>query len=381
MSLIKLPVSIGEAIDKLTILDIKYQMIKDSRRDDCKKEYDMLLKDLSSFLKDNIYYYEILKYINLKIWKDQDIIRDLKDDAKIGKLSIQILKDNDARFRIKKIINDTSNSELKEQKGYNKTRAAFIGHMGMGDFFNLNGAIRYISILYDEVILFCPFQYVANIKQMFSDLNNIKYLEVDKNNLYTKVTKEALEKASEVKINSLYKSGYQLNTKADVSKIPLSFYDEMNLDREVMKVFSKISKPATSLNLKNILKEMNIEYSLYHLVGSMDSNSIQFNSINSINTSIKNNPDHLIIDVRENRYKSDHKYYEIANLFINLPILEYCDIIMTAKELHFVNSSFFCLAARICDDEDQIKVCYCDQDLSYLEGYYRGWIYKKLTIT
>jgi hypothetical protein len=378
MSLIKLPVSIGEAIDKLTILDIKYQMIKDSRRDDCKKEYDMLLKDLSNYLKDNIYYYEILKYINLKIWKDQDIIRDLKDDAKIGQLSIQILKDNDARFRIKKIINDTSKSELKEQKGYNKTRAAFIGHMGMGDFFNLNGAIRYISILYDEVILFCPFQYAENIKQMFSDLNNIKYLEVDKNNLYTKVTKEALEKASEVKIDSLYKSGYQLNTKADVSRIPLSFYDEMNLDREVMKVFSKISKPATSLNLKNILKEMNIEYSLYHLVGSMDSNSFQFNKINSI---IKNNPDHLIIDVRENRYEVGHKYYEVANLFINLPILEYCDIIMTAKELHFVNSSFFCLAARICDDEDQIKVCYCDQDLSYLEGYYRGWIYKKLTIT
>ena len=53
---------------------------------------------------------------------------------------------------------------------------------------------------------------------------------------------------------------------------------------------------------------------------------------------------------------------------------------MTAKELHFVNSSFFCLAARICDDEDQIKVCYCDQDLSYLEGYYRGWTYKKLSI-
>ena len=162
MSLIKLPVSIGEAIDKLTILDIKYEMIKDARRDDCKKEYDMLLTELGSFLKDNSYYYEILKYINLKIWKDQDIIRDLKDDAKIGKLSIQILKDNDARFRIKKIINDKLNSELKEQKGYNKTIAAFIGHMGMGDFFNLNGAIRYISILYDEVILFCPLQYADN---------------------------------------------------------------------------------------------------------------------------------------------------------------------------------------------------------------------------
>ena len=380
MSLIKLPVSIGEAIDKLTILDIKYEMIKDSRRDDCKKEYDMLMTELKDFItnKNNYYYFNILKYINLKIWKDQDIIRNLKDDAKIGKLSIQILKDNDARFRIKKIINDVSNSELKEQKGYNKTRAVFLGHMGMGDFFNLNGAIRYISILYDEVILFCPFQYAANIKQMFCDLNNIKYLEVDKNNLYTKITKEALEITSEVKIDSLYKSGYQLNTNADVSKIPLSFYDEMNIDREVMKVFSKITKTHTSLNLKNILEGKFVNgYSLYHLIGSADCNSYSFDNVISEN---KNNPDHLIIDIKKNRYQIDHKYYEIANLFINLPILDYCDIIMTAKELHFVNSSFFCLAARICDNKDQIKVCYCDQDLSYLEGYYCGWTYKKLTI-
>ena len=379
MSLIKVPVSIGEAIDKLTILDIKYDMIKDTRRDDCKKEYDMLITELKDFVKDkdNYYYFEILKYINLKIWKDQDIIRNLTDDAKIGKLSIQILKDNDARFRIKKIINDVANSQLKEQKGYNKTRAAFIGHMGMGDFFNLNGVIRYISILYDELILFCPFQYADNIKQMFSDLNNIKYLEVDKNNLYTSVTKEALEKASEAKIDSLYKSGYQLNRGADVSRIPLSFYDEMNIDREVMKVFSRISRPITSVNLKNILKEMNIEYSLYHLIGSADCNSYPFDKVVSEN---KNNPDHLILDVKKNRYDVGHKYYEVANLFINLPILEYCDIIMTAKELHFVNSSFFCLAARICDDKDQLKVCYCDQDLSYLEGYYCGWTYKKLSI-
>jgi hypothetical protein len=380
MSLIKLPVSIGEAIDKLTILDIKYEMIKDSRRDDCKKEYDMLMTELKDFItdKNNYYYFNILRYINLKIWKDQDIIRNLKDDSKIGKLSIQILKDNDARFRIKKIINDVSNSELKEQKGYNKTRAVFLGHMGMGDFFNLNGAIRYISILYDEVILFCPFQYASNIKQMFCDLNNIKYLEVDKNNLYTKITKEALEITSEVKIDSLYKSGYQLNINADVSRIPLSFYDEMNIDREVMKVFSKITKTHTSLNLKNILEGKFVNgYSLYHLVGSANSNSYQFDAINN---SIKNDPDHLVIDVRENRYPIDHKYYEIANLFINLPILDYCDIIMTAKELHFVNSSFFCLAARICDNKDQIKVCYCDQDLTYLDGYYCGWTYKKLSV-
>jgi hypothetical protein len=128
---------------------------------------------------------------------------------------------------------------------------------------------------------------------------------------------------------------------------------------------------------QELLKDMNIDYSLYHLIGSADCNSYSFDKVES---KYKNDPDHLIIDVKKNRYEVGHKYYEVANLFINLPILEYCDIMMTAKELHFVNSSFFCLAARICDDVDQIKVCYCDQDLTYLEGFYCGWIYKKLTL-
>ena len=207
MSLIKLPVSIGEAIDKLTILDIKYEMIKDSRRDDCKKEYDMLLLELKDFIKDknNYYYFNILKYINLKIWKDQDIIRSLSDDAQIGKLSIQILKDNDARFRIKKIINDLSNSELKEQKGYNKKSAILITHHGMGDIINLNGAIRYLSILYDELILFVPntpSYYTSNTIEMYKDIKNIEFF-VCQRKLYTNYSKEMVESLVKKKVDKV----------------------------------------------------------------------------------------------------------------------------------------------------------------------------------
>ena len=242
MSLIKLPVSIGEAIDKLTILDIKCQMIKDSRREDCIKEFDMLFDELKEVLIDNLYYYNTLKYINLKIWKDQDIIRDITDNDLIGKLANKILKDNDARFRIKKIINDSCNSVLKEQKGYAKTRAVFLSHMGMGDLINLNGSIRYVSIMYDEVILFTPSQYEDNIKQMFNDLTNIKYMIVNKDYLYTNLTKDAIEKSTNTKIDAIYKSGYQIDRSKNMDRIPLSFYEDMDLDIDIMKVFFKIDK-------------------------------------------------------------------------------------------------------------------------------------------
>ena len=55
-NIISLPISLGEAIDKLTILDIKLDKIKDIRRIDVQNEYDVLYTKLNEF---------VLKY-NLK---------------------------------------------------------------------------------------------------------------------------------------------------------------------------------------------------------------------------------------------------------------------------------------------------------------------------
>ena len=45
-NILYLPVSLGEAIDKLSILDIKYEKITDNRRNDVKNEYDLLYDKL-----------------------------------------------------------------------------------------------------------------------------------------------------------------------------------------------------------------------------------------------------------------------------------------------------------------------------------------------
>ena len=72
MDTISLPVSLGEALDKLTILDIKLQKIQDQRRQDVQKEYDLLDTTLISYRQKYAYYYKLLKEINLEIWDLQD---------------------------------------------------------------------------------------------------------------------------------------------------------------------------------------------------------------------------------------------------------------------------------------------------------------------
>ena len=68
---IYLPISLGEAIDKLTILHIKVDKIKDNEF--VKKEYDLLYEKLKEYFNE---FYISLKKINLIIWDQMDILRD-----------------------------------------------------------------------------------------------------------------------------------------------------------------------------------------------------------------------------------------------------------------------------------------------------------------
>lgn len=117
-NVVYLPVSYGEALDKLTILEIKLEKIKDDRRLDVEKEYFQLHDVLKDLIIKTQEYYDKLKEVNLSIWIKQDIFRDSHDINLKQKLCIEIIDENDDRFRIKNKINNILGSSLKEQKGY-----------------------------------------------------------------------------------------------------------------------------------------------------------------------------------------------------------------------------------------------------------------------
>lgn len=176
-----LPVSYGEAIDKLTILDIKLDKIKDDRKKDVKKEYDAIYSFIEPLLNTTVkFYYSMLKEINLTIWDMQDTIRSINTETSINKekICLDILDENDRRFRVKSKINNFLNSSLKEQKGYAKKRCLLMGHLGIGDSINLNGMIRYYSTLYDETTVVCNETQLESITAMYSDDPTIKLYPV-----------------------------------------------------------------------------------------------------------------------------------------------------------------------------------------------------------
>jgi len=126
MNKIIIEVSVGELLDKISILEIKQEKIKDPEKlRFIKDEYSILKNQLKNIIKlsdklDELY--KSLKEVNLKLWVIEDNKRlcekEKKFDEKFIKLSREVHFLNDDRAKIKLEINNLTNSKIKEIKEY-----------------------------------------------------------------------------------------------------------------------------------------------------------------------------------------------------------------------------------------------------------------------
>lgn len=123
----KVEVSNGEILDKLSILEIKIANITDpGKLINIKKELDVLkpLADSLLVLEEVKYFYERLLGTNTKLWYIEDKLREKECmrafDAEFIILARSVYLTNDLRAEIKKQINIITNSELIEEKSYEK---------------------------------------------------------------------------------------------------------------------------------------------------------------------------------------------------------------------------------------------------------------------
>ena len=118
------PVSLGELIDKITILEIKQIHMTGIKLKNVYKELKILRKILQEEnLEIDIHLINNLKEVNNNLWEIEDNIRIKESNQKFDKEFIQlarsVYKENDKRASIKKEINQKYNSELVEEKSYN----------------------------------------------------------------------------------------------------------------------------------------------------------------------------------------------------------------------------------------------------------------------
>ena len=123
---VSVPISLGELLDKISILEIKNKKIlNESKILNIKKELNGLnkvLDELNINLSESNSLYNKLYKINLTLWEIEDSIRVLEKNEDFGdkfiELARAVYKTNDQRFEVKNDINKLFNSEYVEEKSY-----------------------------------------------------------------------------------------------------------------------------------------------------------------------------------------------------------------------------------------------------------------------
>ena len=126
---IQILIGIGEAYDRLTILEIKLEHIRDAKKiKNISNEYDFLLgkiavivppKDEDGSLAKATYR---LKEVNQELWDIEEALREYEKDNDFGELFVKLARNvykfNDERSALKKTISQCHNSYFIEEKSY-----------------------------------------------------------------------------------------------------------------------------------------------------------------------------------------------------------------------------------------------------------------------
>jgi len=119
----KIEVSNGEIADKLTIIEIKLQEIKDEKKlANLRTEFDVLDEAVAKIIKKDHPLYRELFDINKQLWDIEDRIRELERAKDFGPEFIEVARSvyftNDKRSDVKRKINELTGSLLIEEKSY-----------------------------------------------------------------------------------------------------------------------------------------------------------------------------------------------------------------------------------------------------------------------
>ena len=128
MNKILVEVSVGELLDKLSILEIKKEKIKDiDKLKFINEEYKILKSEFDKNVKSDDRLeklFEVLKEINSRLWVIEDDKRLCEKNSDFGEKFVKLSRDvhllNDNRAKLKLEINNYTGSKIKEIKEYTK---------------------------------------------------------------------------------------------------------------------------------------------------------------------------------------------------------------------------------------------------------------------
>ena len=151
----RIEISEGEGLDRLSILELKLVEISDPQKRTAIETEIASLSELIPVKTTYSYYYELLCDVNRKIWDLTNTVKTLiPTDAMFAQTAHDIFEWNQSRFRVKSKINELVHSSINEQKSYGQTSVHVQIEDGL-DHELLFNKLTHLSLSYDMVYISC----------------------------------------------------------------------------------------------------------------------------------------------------------------------------------------------------------------------------------
>jgi hypothetical protein len=250
------------------------------------------------------------------------------------------------------------------------SKVCLLPHFGLGDLICMIPVIQYLTTLYDEVKVVCLEKNINNIKTLFKDNKKVMFLIHNRLNPINIYNNEPIiegyndiypfneEKYKDELVGynilrvGIHKYFFEKNNKIKLTDDyihncpPFNYYKQLNIPYSIF--WNNIHMPNLEIDsLTNILKENEINnYVFIHntvsnVHGELFTKELLFNKFSLNSEKV------LFINSNINMYSKDSSYYNIAEYFINRPILDYKNILINADYLFLTNSSFFCFCLHL----------------------------------
>jgi hypothetical protein len=274
------------------------------------------------------------------------------------------LDENDRRFRVKAKINHIASSSLREVKGYAKKKAILFAHLGLGDAFWMNGAVRYLSTCYDEVVIASKSKYSKNVAAIYADDPTIKILPIadDANGEIELFTSYMMGFWEEQGFKTYLCGNYLASsiagsqTEGWIYDFPYCFYDDLKMPRSYRQDYFYMPTHPEAVKLLAEIKAKTSRWIIVH----QQSQRLTLPIWEKLALT-ETDP---ILDLNKNHYPVDHPHWPIAELVVNKPLYIYKCILEEAAEIHLLESSVYCLASHLDLSRVKVKKCYCAMDNS-----------------
>jgi hypothetical protein len=224
--------------------------------------------------------------------------------------------------------------------------AFVLSHLGLGDNILLIGAVRYLATLYKKVYVVCKEHNKENMEIFYRDNTNIIIYPVKHDKDISPKLGCPIKQFEKVVANKIvYLSGAHLLNKRPISYdlFPLNFYMDMNISPSYLWDYFSIYTSPKSQELFSLIGTEN----KYIFIHNSCSTGLVFNIEDMEQKLNFNKNEILVINPSKNMYPKDHKFYNLADKFLNHKLPYYVTLIINASKIVITDSSFFCLCINL----------------------------------